>query len=471
MAHKNKEDMFKKCGPQAQCEERLCNKDKAVRNLEAFSVDTCLFSFKPRLLTVDPCYKGRDENVFTCLDDAILSLRRNRGGYVIKLSPGTHRLSKNVELTVDNLSIIGDTSPVKGVPYINGARFSSTLIDIVPRYDSRIGKGPFRVTINSRKIKVSGDCDPDFSSIREGDEIGFLFSDREEGEGEIRRFRVSSAKGNTITLAEDFGLGRDLFVGEGFFIYPNTRIETICPRKIYVTGILEFAGITFDTVIPFVVGAGIYTSFRNCVFEGVIFLFGQTITSIPNVTTGSFLWTATAWGQMAFQGVLGVRARMIFNGNVGATVWGSVFSLCRIGGGAINGGECHFDDCDFFLNEIAIRLSSGASAHVPGARFIENIVAVNGFYNSTLSSEAGNVFGLSALIGDRPEFINNRLTFGAEWATIFNVSNLILTKALEDPYIRLDGRIRQNPSENPEDALGNAGSFVADKPNPYAGIE
>lgn len=469
MSFKGKEEMYH-CAPREECNERFRNcKDKKVRCLEAGSVDTCLISYKPRLLHVNPDFRDCDDNCFRCLDDALKHVRLNHGGYVVKLSKGIHHLRVNVENTVDRLTIIGDPSPVKGVPFINGQRFSPSIIDTVPEYDYRIGKGPYRVTANGRKIKVSGECDPDFTSVCEGDRVGFLFSDREEGRGQIIDFRVKCAKGNTITLDDNFGLNRALFVGEGFFIYPNVVIDANCPRKIYVTENLEFRGVVLDSSPSLVVFGGITTKLKNCVISGYLRLQGKIFTSIPNVTTGLVIWMGPSSGMMAFQGVLGAKASMVFSGNDGAYVPGCVFSLCRIAGAVINGGKAHFDTCDFFLNEIGIRASAGAAVHIPGSHFIENIIAINAFYNSTISSETGGEVGL-ADASENPVFIDNRLTMGAEWGSFFYVANIFLKKAAEDPYIRIDGRVRNSPEENPPDSLGNAGSFVADKPNPFSGI-
>ena len=460
----------KNCGPRPDCEDRqrFPHKEKCIRKVLAYDVDTCHISYKPRLLFVDSHAKTCQDNVFRSLDEALRNTYKYHGGYVIKLSRGTHKLKYNVLERVDNLTIIGDTNPLVGVPFINGQRLDKTLIDYVPHYDIRIGKGPYRVTINSRKLKVCGECNPDFSSLCEGDRIGFVFSDKEEGFGEIKNFTIKSAKGNTITLGEEFGFSRPLFIGEGFFVYPNTAIETDCPQRIFVTGILEFAGIFFNVVNPFSVGAGIYTRYRNCLIDGSIYQEYTINCSIPNVIIGTFIWAGNCTGTMAFIGVLGWKGRLIYDGNPGGTVWSSTFSLCELGAGVFNGAKCHFDSCDFFLNDGALRVSTGSIAHVPGSHFRDNIVAINAFYNSTISSKAGLRYGLS-ILGDAPRFINNRLTFGAEWGTFFNVANLILEKPVQYDYIRLDGRIRKNPSENPDDSLGNAGSFIADKPNIYAG--
>ncbi len=174
---------------------------------------------------------------------------------------------------------------------------------------------------------------------------------------------------------------------------------------------------------------------------------------------------------MTFQGVLGPLAVVIFNGNPGVSFSGCVVSLCRVGVAVINGGKAHFDYGDFFLNETGIRATSGSSVHIVGAYFRENIVAVNGFYNSSISSESAAVFGVQEVISGAPLFINNRLTMGAEWGTFYNVSNIKVEKLEGDPYVRLDGRLRATPADNPNDSLGNAGSFIADGPNQFAGIE
>lgn len=460
----------KRCRVTPECEERqkFSCKEKCLRRLLAYDVDTCHLSYKPRLLYVDPCSKSCEENVFKTLDEALCHTYKYHGGYVIKLSPGTHKLRTNLLERVDNLTIIGDTNPLAGVPFINGQRLEKELINVVPHYDIRIGKGPYRVTVNAHKIKVYGECNPDFSCLCEGYRVGFVFSSREEGAGEIRNFKIKCARGNTITLDENFGLSRPLFVGEGFFIYPNTAIETSCPQKIFVTNILEFAGIYFNVANPFAVGAGIYTRYRNCVIDGTIYQEYVVNTSIPNVIIGTFIFSGSATGVMAFQGILGKRGRIVSDGSVGGDILACTFSLCELGAGIFNGGKSHFHSCDFFLNEGALRVTSGSVVHIPGCFFIDNIVAVNAFYNSTISSKAGARYGLTHL-GDAPRFINNRLTFGAEWGTFYNVANLILEKPEEYTYLRIDGRIRQNPNENPDDSLGNAGSFVADKPNQYAG--
>lgn len=465
--------ILNQCGPRAECENRKKNgKNKQYGTICSYEVDTCLIKWKPRLLYVNPKFRSgqlNDPNCFACLDEALKSLKVNHGGYVIKLSPGIHRLNTNVEQTVDYLSIIGDTSPVKGVPFINGQRLSSDNIAIVPRYDTRIGKGPYSVSINSRTLTVSARCNPDFSSVCAGDQIGLLLQDPVTELGVITRYSVREARGNTITMDSDFGLNRPLIPGEGFFIYPNTTIETACSRKIFATERVEFTGILFNTTPMFVVGAfGGYTSLRNCVIEGYYFHHGWMNSSIPNIITGTFIWSFTGIGYAAFQGILGQNARVIFNGNPGAGFISSTISLTPVGMEALNSGNAHFDGSDFFRNQTAVRVTSGGSVHIPAARFIENIVALNGFYNSAASSEAGiNLNPRDA----EPYFYNNKLTMGAEWGTMFNVSNIRLVKLDGDPYVRLDGRFRENPEENPEDALGNAGSFIADKPNPYAGIE
>lgn len=476
MTRLGKEDM-KRCGQKAECEERRkCGKDKRIRCLEAYSINTCLISYMPRLIHVDKCFEDKecDEFRFNCLDSALSSLRQNAGGYVIRLGRGTYRLNTDVCLGTDYLSIIGDTSPVKGVPFINGQRFYTGLIETIPRYNYRMGKGPYRVMATGAKIRVCGSdgCDPDFSTVCEGDKIGFLFANRVAETGEIIEYTVVCAKGNVITVDSSFGLNRELFEGEGFYIYPHTRIETGCPRKIFTTMRLEYAGINFCLGSVFATGAGTYMTMRNCVVSGnIFFLRGAIITSIPNVIISTFLFSDTGYGLMVYQGVLGPEASIAFDGNPGASVNGSVFSLCRVGGAVINGGTAHFGSSDFFLNETAIRASSGANVHIPGAHFKENIIAVNGFYNSSISSEAGQIVGLENIIGGSPLFVKNRLTIGAEWGTFVNVSNIELVKLEGDPYVRLDGRLRPTVSDNPNDSLGNAGSFVADRPNQYAGIE
>lgn len=450
-----------------QDERRAWTKCGEFNTIRAYEIDTLAISFKPRLLIVDPDCK--QEGVFRCLDDAICALRPNHGGYVIKLKEGcVHELGVDVPQTVDFLKIIGDVSPVKGVPFLQDQHFDPEGIEIAPRYDYKIGKGPYNLTINGTTITINGSCNPKLDSICQGSRVGFVSTDALTGLNSLSQYKVESACGNKIVLDSSFGLNRPLLSGEGIFVYPRTTLKTVCSRKIFPTQRLEFAGLLFDTVPSFVCGTyGGYTSLENCVLQGYYFHQGTMNSSIPNIITGTFIWSFSGTGAMMYQGIVGPGSNVIFNGNPGAGMINCIFSHNTNGLQAVNSAKVHADSSDFYRNVTGAFLNSGSSVHIPGTNFRNNQIGVNMFYNSVVSSENG--IGIDEE-GAIPHMDNNTLTIGAEWGSFASLSNLSLRKRECDPYIRLDGRTRISKLDNPPDALGNAGSFVADSPNRFAGI-
>jgi len=445
-----------RCNPVlGKCFERLQNFRKCgeFRRLEVYDLDTCLLSYNPRLLMVP-------SDDFRTLDDALDHIGKYQGGYVIKLCPGTHHISRNICDAVDSLEIIGDCSPNVGVGYLQGARLPLSIQAELPcLIQANTGFPYFKLTVTEREITVIGATNPDFSSMCPGRKVGILHQD-----GTIVDNEVVCVKGNSITLKDDPELNPDPIIGEGFFIYPDVIIKSEqINLRIITSQSLVIQGCDIRIPYPFIAGtSGQTMDLRHNVIFNVI-IYGYYDISRPNVYLGLGVCGQASQGRAIFQSFLGSEARLIGDSNPNSTWIASFFSCTNNGVKIQNGGSFNLLGSSFLNNLLGLQVTTFSSATIQGASFIGNKFAMNAFYMSNISSYA--VDG-GAIAGFRPIVMYNYVAFNVGFSSQVVSPNAIVDHNT-NAYI-LDSEIIDSVYALPVGQYGKHFSLIIIFYNPLA---
>ncbi len=350
--------------PNCACKKKCPKPQKSSCSFTGTKKEVCVMrchtiSFKPREFIVHPKDSGKQT-----LDDVVDKLQSFKGGYVIKMAPGVHELTKNIG-GVDRLELQGDLSPNKGVAYLQGANYLSFIADNVVGkwmpYDSKTGNGPWSLNVSGATITVTGDRDPSFSSVCVGDRVGIL-----KKNGTITQFTIKHASGNSITLNASSGLSGTPLKGEGFYIYPRVTLKTNSSRTYYVEKTF-FRGVHFDTKPLFRVGqvSGRIT-YAYCVLEGNTNWDGTFECDLPNVNLGTLTGIAASHGTVTMWANLGRKVNMHFESNGFPYVIASVTAGCALGLKLVIGGKMCVAFSQFLNCDKGVKLLGGGHLNAQG---------------------------------------------------------------------------------------------------------
>lgn len=443
------------CRPKhGSCAERKrCLKEIArVKTLEAYNVDTCLLSYKPRLITVP-------SKRYPTIDSAFENLDKNKGGYVILLKQGTHVLNTLICEDVDKLTILGDCCPFAGIPFIQTCRNFST-IETDPCTcgvsEAEVGRGPYSISVSGRRITVTGTTNPCFNTLCAGRNIIFVRAD-----GSSLTTTLVNASGNSFLVRDDLGLSQGFRLGEGFFVAPNVTITTDCNTiRIDPTEILNIEGIFWTA--PAQLGTnGIVLRSSRSVFATPIQIFGNYNFIMPNVFLDFVRLAPASRGRARRQAILGKNARLYAEG-VATSAWEySIFSSSNNGVTLNNGSIIDFFSSDFVNCCTGILARCSSVANLQAAFFCNNLVGAMAHYGSTLTSyfidePAPPILAI--------QFITNGFAYVLDWR-----SNGIFPNAIyqaNDRFMILDGFLFDTPSSVGIGTYGQRQSLIIQGENP-----
>lgn len=454
---------FEECGRRKECLKK-CISPKIIK---AYSVDTCLLEYRPRLITV-PSKK------YASLDDAIRTLAPFKGGYVIRLRAmpnvalTTYNINQSICGDVDNVYILGDTSPFVGIPFIQTCRTDPIATDIVD-VNCRQGYGPFRLIVTGRKITVKGIKDPDFSCLCAGRIVSIVRRD-----GTIIPNEIVAVNGNTINFRNDLGFSLTEGVpypGEGFFINPNISISSNSDTlQLITSNTLRIEGVIIDMPILLRLGTtGGHLDLRHCVIRSPIYVVGRYYIPTPNIHLSMTILPPGSIGNAYYQSILGRNARLVCDGNASA---GWFFSIFADAGSPIhcsNGAVLSIFGSDVINNCVGMVVWCNSTVAVQSVIFCGNRVGFTAHYNSCISSTSP--FGISdpetgiVIEAYAPQFLSNYIGFSAGWGSFVMVLGALFRnnryEFLEDSRVR-------TVDVNPIGDYGAQFSLVEIFPNVYA---
>lgn len=461
------------CIQKGECYHRVkCQKDDICpRSVKTYSVDTCLFSYKPRLLVVP---SKRYPNI----DCAIRSLSERKGGYVIRLKPGTHNVTTDICGTVDRLEILGDCCPFVGMAYINGCGLRNILLPELcsngcsPCGSSTglppiLGRGPFTITFSGRRINIQGPDNPDFSALPKGQLVGVVHRD-----GTVTVSEVVCGNGNMITFTSDIGVSSIInrasgveqgFIGEGIFFLPNTVLtggaNWQLSEKLTIRGVYFQGG-------QWVFGThGLYVDVGHCASAvgSLIYIIGIYRWPRPNTFLDEVVVDPASMGVTYFQTFAGADARLTID-CAGSNAWrAAIFTSCRGGARVINGGRCDFDSSAWVNCCLGLAAIAGGHASAHHTEFCGNRFACFALYDSTITSYP--VEELEAATSP-PAFRANRFATAAQWNSFIILEQATL---LQNTWVAiLDGKTFRQAEALPLGHYGTLYSLIQLTGNPFA---
>lgn len=459
------------------CEERFKNFRgcKRVKEIEAYSIDTCIIKYKPRLLVVP-------SPDFCTLDDAICALRPQEGGYVIKLSPGVHELKRSLCRCVDDLTFLGDCNPFAGIPFIQRCR--TRVIEeggiTVPPPPFRIplcrnffsdvtGIGPYDLVVSGKTVRVIGNGqNPCFDGLCQGTKVGFF-----DRRGNVVVAEIQSVSNNLITLNIALPITTNpndpdgfVFGGEGFFVIPNTMITTAEQfLSIETSNSLQFIGVNL-VFPPATFVHSPLTELSHCVVEGNITVRGSFYFPDPNVYTGTiFLWPSSD-GEAIGQAVVGAAGHLELDTADAAWLYSNFASNVH-GAELKNSGRASFFGTEFSNCCLGLSVIAGSNGSIGSTRFCHNTYALLVTYQSNVNSiPVALPFTNVTAVAEGPWFVRNLIAIMASYHGFVIVPNVQGYRNLI-PFV-IDAKLFTTIESNPIGTIYHWGSMVLFLPNPFA---
>jgi len=433
-------------------QEKIC-----PREVKTFNLETCNISFKKRVLEVK---KG---GKYPTIDCALEKVRPNKGGYVIRLPPGIHYITRDCCLCTDDLTIVGDDScGFSGFFYMQGGNHNTVTDfevcqDLCP-YNKELGEGPFEVTSSNRRFMVKGNLPPNFDCLCQGRFIGIVHTDGSITQGEIIR-----ACGNSITVSVDTGFGDTASSGEGFFFYPNVILSSgVSNIHITTTGRLTFVGVVFDGNNFTLGSSGDALILRNCVSEVKphLHITGRYEFLCSNTFLGTLFLAPASSGSAFFQNVVGRNGTLLVDSS-GFHSWKftSVCS-CQVGSRVINSGELNLKGSQFINCYQALVGNAGCMVTLYSTYFFGNTFAVFGINRCFFSSISSDN---SPQTNYTPIFRENKMVFVANISTIIIVPNATIENNTN--YAIIDSVLYPTIEVNFAGQYGRAYSLIIDSAN------
>ncbi|MEM5804214.1 MAG: hypothetical protein QW350_05775 [Candidatus Aenigmatarchaeota archaeon] len=437
------------------CHDRKCLKnDGCFRTLVTYDLDTCIIQYRPRLINVPS--PGIPD-----IDCAIKCLEQRKGGYVIKLCPGTHILTKSIIENTDDLVILGDPCPFAGMAYTSGIRRNPDYIRGSLGEDfGMLGQGPFILTASGSKITVQGIKDPDFSCISWQRRFVTFF----KRDGSLSQGVVTAVDKNSLVFDQIIGSGI-LPPGEGFFFNPNVTLKFQGERQsILPSNRLHIDGITLEGT-HFVLGSlGSYFNITRCITTPKSFLVIQGRFNImrPNTFTGIVHLRSGAIGSAQGQNFVGKESSLEVDGCLGCTWTLGVFASTRLAARIYNGSNVNLHGNQFINNGIGLFCGFGSTSIIYACVFFANKWGVMCNYNSIVTNCTNNFL---KSIHPPPLFKQNVYALEA----CYN-SHIIIPKACfvkNEKHAIIDGKVYVTSASIPVGIYSPKLSIIVDVNNPF----
>lgn len=418
-----------------------CDKDRQVRSLIAYNVDTYNLGWHRRLLEVP-------SRAYPTLDSALAALSSNAGGYTIKLRPGRYTMSASTCARVDDLTIEGDCDPFTGQVYSRRCTTQSGDNNPPPVnpfplcrliYDERTGRPAYDITVNGSSIAVygldsRGGRDPNRNPCFDGicrRRVVLFGAQGQLVEG------LATGRSNTITVnvpvpfsdGDDQLFNEDEFepysnrcAGFGFFFPPNVVITGASENlSLYALNSLRFIGV--ELALPklfFVAAINGSVALSHCYVSDNIAFGSNTQCDDPNVWTGLCYCLPASRNLLINQAGIGPFAHIVVDACM--ATWHYGLWLNNINSAECNnGGTLHMLGTEFVNNCLAVSAYQGSTVAIPDCRFCCNFYTLSATYNSIITSNPVNITGIDTTrTYQSPWFIHNTIIF------ILNMTSLII---------------------------------------------
>lgn len=427
------------------------------KKIKTMNMETCLISYKKRVLEVGDCCR------YKTIDEALSKVRPNKGGYIIKLKPGIHFITRDCCNCTDDLTIVGDDCcAFAGFFYMQGGNHHVTpdfeaCQELCP-YDKDIGEGPFIITSSNRRFLVKGNISPNFDCLCQGRSVGIVHTDGSITQGEIIR-----VCGNTISVNADTGFGDDANSGEGFFFYPNVILSAGVENiHITTTGRLTFEGVVFDGSNFTLGSSGNSLVLRNCVSEVKphLHITGRYEFLSANTFLGTVYLSPSSSGTSFYQSVVGKNANLLMDSS-GFHSWKyGFFCSTNVGIKMVNSAEACLKGSQFINNSQGISANGGCNCTIYSTYFYGNIYAVVGINRCFFSSNPADNSPSTNYI---PIFRENNLVFIANIMTMIIVANATIENNTN--YAIIDSTSYPTVETNYAGQFGRAFSLIIDSAN------
>lgn len=356
------------------------------------------------LPTVTPCSASspaasatQGTTCFTSLATALDRVRNQAGGTVIQLAAGSYTLP-DIELQVEDLTIQGDTCPVVGLAYIEGARRNSLAENFIPDHQLDVqGSGLTSLNINGQTIEVSmGANDPDFSQCADlvGHSVLVHSIPGGTGTGVLTTHTITAVTATSITISGVMPLSNPLTNGEGFVILPNVTLQAVDGTQVKDVEKMTFSGVVFDVSGALYVHSDSQKYFNTVVStDSTLFVAGSQVVGTANTVVGFLVSAHGSQQDWSLGAVLGQEANILADSSIFNWQFG-VGAGAELAFHAQNGATASVFGSDFFLNDVGASATGGSTISFPNSWADGNDVGYLADLNSTLSAQ-----GIPSILG------------------------------------------------------------------------
>ena len=370
------------------------------------------------------------------INDAIKSLPKGTGQrFRLYLEPcQVHNLTISLDCELMNLTIIGDTNNVGGLPKGYGVFYGQQVATenlSIPYSKSQLKSGsgvgsytllfdkicnpcgPFTIT-----VKSSTGEDPDFSDVTAGTTLSFL-----RYTGDFTKYKVLYGNCNTITVNCPIAIDSCTKQGEGFFLHPTTTLN-FCgqgTQTLLTEEYLELTGLNLTGGRQTTIGtkrgaftAG-FTVNKMDHFVGV----GRLDWSLPNVILGETYFVGCI-GNIISSTWIGNKASCQLSNSNSVNMLTCNVLHTELGVKALNGSAVSTPYTFWLKNNAALYAGSGSTVSIPGNYFRCNTSAVYSIGNSNITAEYATKAPIESFM---IYFLNN----GTAVTTVDNSSVLLDT--------------------------------------------
>lgn len=337
---------------------------------------------------------------FTSLATALERVNNQVGGTIINLAAGTYTLPE-VDLPVNDLKIVGDTCPVVGIAYLQGARRNSLAENfIADNLLSIQGSGVTSLSINGQTITVTmSGGDPDFTQCADlvGHTVRILSIPGGTGTGVLSTHTITAVTANSITISGVMPLTNVSLAGqngEGFVIVPNVTLSAADGTQVKSMKRMEFEGVVFQAASTLYVHAE-EQNYLNSIIDTdtTLFVGGKGVTGTGVSVIGHLVSAHNSQQLWSLGAVLGQEATVLADGSSFGWQF-SVASGAELPLHAQNGARLSLFGTDLFLNVTGASATSQSVIAASNAWADGNDVGFLVENNSSVTAE-----GIPSILG------------------------------------------------------------------------
>lgn len=351
----------------------------SCKRLIAANISTQCIKYKPRVIKIP-------SPGFPDINEALKKVKERRGGYILKLSPGIHIITKDCYGHVDDLEVMGDCNPFAGMGYFVGMKDEDIL---VLSNLGILGQGPFTMIAEGNRITVKGVKNPNFDIFSKERRAATFVN---KCDGTLKQVLIVGGEKNDIFFDQNIGSGI-LSTGEGFYINPNVVLKFQSNnQQLIIKNNLHLQGLVINSSLFSLGSLGGFFSMCNCVVTKGSFLIirGNYRFLGPNAFASIVYLPAGTIGTSQNFFIVGQSSRLEADTSSGNSWSNGFFISSSLGARIMNGSSIALAKNQFIFNCIGLFVAFGSSATIYGSLFDSNKFGIIAYYNSTVSNATNN---------------------------------------------------------------------------------